>query len=141
MNVGTLNCNSLINKVYFIYNFLAEHDISVLSVSETWLISSVSTSFVDVPGYRFYRGDVSGGVRKHGTGIYILDSVSAYQVPVDLDNVAVVYLDGFSVYIVLPGLFSLFKYTGLHGEVDFIDKSAKRVSRVNGKIGQDLPYL
>ena len=62
-------------------------------------MSSVQSSFVEVPGYRFFRGDVAGNVRKHGAGLYVSSCISAYQIEVSVDNVAVIYLEQFSIYV------------------------------------------
>ena len=46
------------------------------------------SSFVKLPSYKFYRGDVDGVVRKHGVGVYLS------CVAVTLRNVSVVHLIG-----------------------------------------------
>ena len=88
----TLNLNSLCNKLSSLNNLLRKYNISVASVCETWLVSTTPTSFVDIPGYQFYRGDVRGSIRKHGVGIYISSLLSVVPSPVPIPNVCVVYI-------------------------------------------------
>ena len=59
-----------------------------------------STSFVDIFGYEFFRGDTTGTIRKHGTGIYVRRSFNALPVEVAVPNVAAVYLPGLNLYVV-----------------------------------------
>ena len=48
---------------------LLSENLSVLAITETWLVESIGTPFVDVDGFYFYRRDVAGDVRKHGVGV------------------------------------------------------------------------
>ena len=78
----------------------SDFNIDVLSITETWLTSDCSSSFVDIPGYEFYRGDTDSDVRKHGTGLYVNRSLAALPVQVQIPNVAAVFLPGLCLYIV-----------------------------------------
>ena len=81
--------------------FMEDNDVYVLGVSETWLLSSTPSSFVDIPGYRFLRKDVVGVVPKHGVGIYIKSVLNFREVEVPLPNVIVVFLCDFDIYILI----------------------------------------
>ena len=61
-----MNVNSLVNKVLYLSHMIGEHDLSVVAVYETWLIPSVSSSFVSIDEFRVVRGDGALLVRKHG---------------------------------------------------------------------------
>ena len=100
LRLGTVNVNSLINKVDFVAGLLDDFSVSVLSVCETWLVDSCSSSFVDISGFVLLRGDVSGAVRKHGTAIYVRSTLKPILVNVDISNVAVVLLPGPAIYVV-----------------------------------------
>ena len=67
--VGAVNLNSLSNKVNSVFNLVLNNNLYILGVCETWLVSSMSSCFVDLPGFLFFRGDVEGNVRKHGVMI------------------------------------------------------------------------
>ena len=102
------------------HDFLNNNKIKVLSVTETWLTSDCSSSFVDLPGFEFFRGDVEGAVRKHGTGIYVSKEFNCVKVVLDMQNVVVVYLKDFDVYVV-----SIYRPPSYSGEqnqrlIDFI---------------------
>ena len=63
--------NSLSNKVNYVFNLINANNLDIVSITETWLTAECSTSFVDIPGFIFLRGDVFGGTRKHGAGLYV----------------------------------------------------------------------
>ena len=72
----------------------------VVSVTETWLTESCSSSFVDIPGFQFYRGDVVGEVRKHGAGLYVSDMLVHVKVEVSLPNIVIVHLINVEIYVI-----------------------------------------
>ena len=101
MRVCTVNVNSLINKINSVHNLILDNNISVLGVCETWLVSSMSSSFVDLPGFCFFRGDVVGSIRKHGVGIYVDSRYKVRQIDVSIANLVIVYFVDFDVYFVV----------------------------------------
>ena len=96
----TVNVNSVTNKVTHLKNMIDEEQLDIVSISETWLTSGCSGSFVDIPGFSLCRGDVAGTVRKHGAALYIRSSLSHMQITVQLPNIAVVHLLDFDLFIV-----------------------------------------
>ena len=88
----TVNLNSLFNKLHYISNLAKDEKLSLISITETWLTDSCDSSFVQLPKFSFYRGDVVGNVRKHGAGLYVSDSIKHVQVEIGLANVVVVHL-------------------------------------------------
>ena len=95
-----MNVNSLINKLHYLNNFISQYSLSVISVTETWLTESCNSSFVQIPNFIFYRGDVVGAVRKHGAGLYVDCRMKQVQVEVDLPNLVVVHLLELGLYVV-----------------------------------------
>ena len=91
--------NSVTNKVNYLYNLTRTESLELVSVTETWLTASCSSSFVSIPGFNLYRGDVAGNVRKHGAALYISDGLKHIQVDVTLPNIAVVQLVDFDLYV------------------------------------------
>ena len=91
--------NSLVNKLQYVFNVALSNNLHVLSITETWLTSDCASSFVKLPDYEFYRGDVVGGVRKHGAGLYVLGSLRQVQVDVDISNVVAVHLPDYDLYV------------------------------------------
>ena len=55
-----MNVNSLMNKLHYLYNMILISKLQVISITETWLINSIPSSFVALPGFELYRGDVGG---------------------------------------------------------------------------------
>ena len=91
--------NSVTNKINYLFNLIKTEALEVVSVTETWLTGSCSSSFVSIPGFTLHRGDVAGNVRKHGAALYISDGLKQVQVDVLLPNVAVVQLVDFDLYV------------------------------------------
>ena len=58
LNVAYINLNCLTNKVSYVDNLLKSNDINILGVGETWLVSSVTDSFVEIPDYKLIRRDM-----------------------------------------------------------------------------------
>ena len=71
----------------------------MLAVCETWLVPSVSSSFVSIGGFRVVRCDGSQSVRKHGCCLYVGVTLPFVQIEVDLLNVAAVLLLDLDVYV------------------------------------------
>lgn len=98
--MGHVNVNSLMNKKNFITDLLLCENLLILGITETWLTPSVSSSFVEVTGYQVVRGDTKSGVRKHGSLLYVHNSVKFLAVDVHIPNVSVVRLVDFGVWVV-----------------------------------------
>ena len=79
----TVNVNSIANKLNYVFNLIQDESLDVVAVTETWLTTQCSDSFVAVPGYSLYRGDVRGDVRKHGAGLYMTDELKHVGMKVD----------------------------------------------------------
>ena len=94
-----MNVNSISNKVNYIFNLIKEEDLSLCSITETWLTSSCFSSFVEIDGFTLYRGDVAGSVRKHGSAIYIKDSIKHQELKISIPNVTATYLVEYNLYI------------------------------------------
>ena len=99
MRAGTVNVNSLTNKVNYVASLLREEELHVLSLTETWLTSNCNSSFVSIPGFTLCRGDVLGNIRKHGTALYIKDTIKFVQTEVPIPNVAVAQLLEYDIWI------------------------------------------
>ena len=70
----------------------------IVSITETGLTESCSTSFVGLPGFVLLRGDVVGGTKKHGAGLYVSDGIKCVQEIVNIPNVVVAHLVDFNVF-------------------------------------------
>ena len=79
---------------------VSSNNLHIISITETWLTSGCNKSFVSIPGYEFYSGDVSGVVRKHGAGLYVHSSFNHAQVSVDLPNLVVVFFMDLDIYVI-----------------------------------------
>jgi len=94
-----VNVNSLMNKLDLLSTLVAESNVHVLAVSETWLLPCVPSSFVALPGFSVIRGDTGGGVRKHGACLYISDRLRSVQVESELPNVVAAHLYDVDVWL------------------------------------------
>ena len=95
-----INVNSLMNKLSELNMFVVFNNVDILGVTETWLTSDVPDSFVALPGYQIVRADVPGTVKKHGSALYIKFKYKFMQISCAINNVVVVYLIDFNIYIV-----------------------------------------
>ena len=96
--LGVVNLNSLVNKVAFVSHLIGGRGVSALAVCETWLTSAISSSYVAIPGFRFFRKDVLGTVRKHGVGLYIKDSLRVAPSDVEVPNVLSIFVEEWGVH-------------------------------------------
>ena len=99
VKAATVNVNSIINKVQYLFNLVEGEGLHVVSVTETWLTDSCGSSFVQIPEFSLHRGDVAGPVRKHGAAIYVSNSLRHVQAEVTIPNVAVVHLTDLNVFV------------------------------------------
>ena len=99
--MGTVNVNSLMNKLTYVYNLIKGEKLLALAICETWLVERISSSYVELPGYKFFRKDVSGTIRKHGVGLYLDSSIQAVPVEVEVPNVLVVNVLCWELYLVV----------------------------------------
>ena len=77
-----------------------DNDVSIISISETWLINSMPSSYVHLEGFKFFRGDVHGTIRKHGSGIFVSNKLISLPIEVNLPNVTVVFLSEIETYFI-----------------------------------------
>ena len=91
--------NKLLNKLHYVFNLIRDFKLDVVSITETWLTKDCATSFVDLSGFNFYRGDTDSPVAKHGAGLYVSERFSAHKVEVPLPNLVAVYIGELDLYI------------------------------------------
>ena len=94
-----MNVNKLANKLNYVFNLIHDFKLDCISITETWLTKDCSTSFVDLDGFNFFRGDTDSHVGKHGAGLYVSVCYSAHKVEVDLPNLVVVYIKELNIYV------------------------------------------
>ena len=99
LNFANINLNCLTNEINLMQSFLTLNHIDLLGLSETWLTSEVSDSFVSIPGYHLIRSDSPSGRRKHGVALFIRDTIK-YEQNVNISsNVVLVQLLDFNIYV------------------------------------------
>ena len=99
--LGVVNLNSLMNKVMYVNDLIRGSGLVVLAVCETWLTSGISSSYVDIPGFKFFRTDVVGTVMKHGVGLYVAESLGVVPIEVEVPNVLSVFVGEWDIHIVV----------------------------------------
>lgn len=75
IKIAHINIRSLVPKLNDLVQFVVEHNLDVLIISETWLGSAVHESHVSVDGYRIFRKDRDG--RGGGVAILLRDCFNA----------------------------------------------------------------
>ena len=70
-------------------------------ITESHLIPSISSSFVDIPHFSLIRHDVAGSVQKHGTCVYVHESILVDSVNRPLPNVLLFRLAELNVHVVV----------------------------------------
>ena len=96
-----VNLNCLTNKTNNVQNLLYDNNIDILGISETWLISDIGDSFVNVGGYEIVRLDNPGPVRKHGVAIYVKSDLKFEVISCSLINLLILYFEMFDIYVVI----------------------------------------
>ena len=84
----------------FVKEFVKQHNVAVLSVTETSLTTDVPSSFVHIDGYRLVRGDTDGATRKHGTCIFISEQYRFVELEVDIPNLCGIHLLDLDVCVI-----------------------------------------
>lgn len=97
--MGHANVNSLTSKLHLVEQFLLNHQVKVFCISETHLLSSMSSSFISIPSYSLVRCDVSGTRGKHGVCIYVHDSVKYVCCDTQVENCVAIHLVQFNVMV------------------------------------------
>ena len=100
LRVGLVNLNKLLNKLSHVELLLSENNIDILAINETWLTSETPNSYVDIENYKIFRADTSSLIEKHGAPIYVRKNISCVEVGCPLENIVVVHLINFDVFVV-----------------------------------------
>ena len=61
VKVCNVNVNGLSTKSGMLAEFASENEIDVIGVTETHLVSGISTAFVSIPNYNLFRCDMASG--------------------------------------------------------------------------------
>ena len=85
----------------YLFTFLTDNNLSILGISETWLLPNVPSSYVDLPNYVFVRKDVEGLVYKHGVGLYISSKLCFTEVDTHTPNTLPIFLPALNLYVLI----------------------------------------
>ena len=100
LNIGLSNVNSLIRKLTLVMEFLNANNLHILCITETHLLQSVQSSFVDIPSYSIARNDVLSTHAKHGACLYIHKSSKFEKIDISCPNVISISLPELNVHII-----------------------------------------
>ena len=81
VKLAQVNLNGLCSKLHSLQSFIMSHNLNVIAVTESHLLSHIPDSFVDIPSFKLLRSDSSGTIYKHGVCAYVHSSLL-------VDNVA-----------------------------------------------------
>ena len=99
--ICVVNVNSLSNKLFYLNNLIDSNKIAVLGICETWLTEETPSSFVELDGFSFYRGDVDSVVKKHGAGLYVKKGLTAVEDDVSLPNLCSVFIEEWDLHVMV----------------------------------------
>ena len=88
------------NKIHHVFNFMKYNVLSILVVCETWLSVNTPSSYVDLPGFKFFRSDSGDNIKKHGVGVNISYHLTPFEVLNSMKNTLVIYLKEWDVFLV-----------------------------------------
>ena len=80
-------------------SLLVSHNLDILGISETWLNSQITDSSLNIFGYEIARSDSMCQRKKHGVAMYIRKGLNYQIVCSNVNNVIIVYLPRYKVYI------------------------------------------
>ena len=102
LNIGLINLNSLLNKVSCVFNLLYSKNIDILAITETWLNSSITNSFLLIGrDYNLLRVDDPSQARKRGVCLYVKCDITATIVPANVPNTLAVSLPELNTLLVV----------------------------------------
>lgn len=79
LNFALTNLNCLTNKVFHVDQFCREENISIFSVTESWLQPLIKDSVVNIDGYSLYRQDFVSSVPKFGVCVYVKNNIKVSE--------------------------------------------------------------
>ena len=98
--MGHVNLNCLTNKVAYVELLMKENKIDILGISETWLISEVTDSFVSIENYVILRSNDPSSSRKHGVATYIKNDIRFEKIECELKNIIIIKLLDSDIYVI-----------------------------------------
>ena len=72
--------------MHLLTDLVKEEKLDGVAVTETWLLESDSSSFVNILGFKLFRCDVAGSNRKHGVCLYLKSSMTVIEETLDCPN-------------------------------------------------------
>lgn len=84
----------------FVHDLIVSHNLVILAITETWLLSSMPDSFVHIDQFTIVRKDVEGTVCKHGVCIYIRKDIIYEICDVNISNVCAVHFKEYNMYLI-----------------------------------------
>ena len=101
LKVMLTNINGLSSKVNVLAENIKDQHLDVICVTETHLLSHLSSSIVSIPNYSLVRHDVDGQVYKHGVCCYIHNRLMFDSFSQPLPNLLSFRLTSFNVFVLL----------------------------------------
>ena len=89
------------NKVHLLADLVRAYKLDGIAVLETWLLDTDPSGMVHLPGFSITRCDVVGKKRKHGVCLYMRDSLTIVEEPLNCPNAICVYLSCMDVRILV----------------------------------------
>lgn len=90
---GHMNTRSILPSIADFSYMVTEHKFDIMAVTETWLSPNISSNFVSIAGYNFYRRDREG--RGGGVGVYVNNHFICENIilePHDINNIEMMWV-------------------------------------------------
>ena len=100
MNIVQVNIRGLTSvKLGYLSDAIRRHSWDIVGITESHLIESFTSSYVNIPGFTLFRHDSPGNASKHGVCCYVRSSLMVDSVTKPLPNTLTLRLVLFNVYI------------------------------------------
>lgn len=100
LKVAHCNVNSLVRKLVCINDFIVNHHLHIMCISESHLTNSMPSSFIEIPKYRVVRSDAPGGAAKHGVCIYIHESIKYDSINTSCPNCVTLRIPDLNIFVI-----------------------------------------
>ena len=96
-----MNMNGLCAKFNHLVHAVSELKLDIVCITETHLLPSMRSFFIQIPKYNLIRNDVAGKVAKHGVCAYVKDNILTDSVTTPLPNVLTFHVPLYDVHIII----------------------------------------
>ena len=102
INIAQINIRGLTSvKLSYLGDAVKRHSWDVVGITESHLIESLSSSYVNISGFTLFRNDSPDNISKHGVCCYVRNSIMVDSVSKPLPNTLTLRLVLYNVFILI----------------------------------------